>query len=166
MRYQVIFDITQTPFSHWSPLVFALFAATVCIGFHLRSYRRGKRSGSRIFWECIGVTAFLTIVPMLLFVFTWRDYLSLRSALRDSQCKIVEGAVANLRRGGFWGEGGEKGFGEIFVVDGVEFRCRSEGGMQNGFRQAGVIRQGMKVRIHYCDRGDFSKDIARLEIAP
>ena len=166
MHYQVVFDITQTEFSHWSALWFALAVAVFSVLVFGLTWRQKKRFGFRAFIFFTSLAIFLLVangIASLLFGFSWHDYQQLKTATQSSQCKVVEGIVSNLRQGSFWGDGGEKGFGEMFSVGGQEFRCRSEGGMQNGFHKANVVREGMQVRIHYYD--DLNKAITRLEIA-
>jgi hypothetical protein len=82
--------------------------------------------------------------------------------MRDSKCVITEGVVTNLHA---LQSNRQNKPGEVFVVNGVEFRYRDRSA-QNGFNQVGLIKNGMQVRIYHFDEDDsIDKDITRLEIA-
>jgi len=82
--------------------------------------------------------------------------------MQQSQCEVTEGIVSQFH---IEYVGKHNRVGEIFVVDGKQFRY-ADGSAQNGFHQVGIIHDGMQVRIYHYDKTDpTDKDIARLEIA-
>jgi hypothetical protein len=91
-----------------------------------------------------------------------QDYLNLLSAMRHSQCEVIEGTVTQFWRPTSSGKGHRSG--EAFFVNGKQFKY-FDNSLQNGFHQLGIIREGMQVRIYYLGNG-IDNDIARLEIAP
>lgn len=153
MHYNVIFDVTQAGFHHWKELGYTVIIATLAIGFLWYKRNAGWRSLANpiVLFMCL-----FSLFRGFMFFYCYWDYLSLKSAMRQSKCEVIEGIVAQFQllprmRG--------DSPGESFVVNGKQFRYR-ENSIQNGFHQIGVIRDGLQVRIYYFDTG-----IARLEIA-
>lgn len=166
MQYNVVFDITQTKFHHWSDLVGGFIFVVVAAGFFWLQRRSARRTGWRSFGYSVFITLFLlvwSLLPFFMFFHSYRNYLNIKMAMKQSQCKIAEGVVTQFHhlpalKGG--------GVGEAFVVSGIQFSYR-DGSAQNGFHQIGIIHDGLQVRIYHYDQGDpYDKDIARLEIAP
>jgi hypothetical protein len=166
MHYNVIFDITQTAYHHWSDLFAGFFFVVAAIGFFLFHWKSAKRTGWLSFSYSVFIALFLlvwSLLPFFMFFHRYQNYLDIRAALQHSRCDIAEGSVTHLRP--LYSIKG-RGAGETFSVGGREFSYR-EGSAQNGFHQVGVIRDGLQVRIYYYDWHDnHNKDIARLEIAP
>jgi len=166
MHYNVIFDITQTPYHHWSDLAGGFVFVACAIGFFWFHWRKAKPIGWRSLSNSVFIAFFLlvwSLLPFFMFFHRYQNYLDMKAALRQSRCDVAEGVVADLHplysiKGG--------GAGETFSVGGSEFSYRA-GSAQNGFHQVGIIRDGLQVRIYYYDWHDnHNKDIARLEIAP
>jgi hypothetical protein len=146
MHYNVIFDVTQAGYHHWAILVFAVVIITLTVV---------------CFWYKDGARYFLclfSLFALLMNVVIFWNYFSLLSAMRHSQCGVMEGIVTQFGRP-TTGSRPQRS-GESFFVNGKKFRY-FEGGLQNGFHQLGIIREGMQVRIYYLG----NDDIARLEIA-
>jgi hypothetical protein len=148
MHYKVIFDLTQNGFHHWEIVVAAVLFIALTIG---------------LFWHKNGgryMAGALSLFLVLMNFFVLRDYFNLLSAMRHSQCDVVEGTITQFGRPTTSTGKSPQRSGESFVVNGKQFRY-FERGLQNGFHQLGIIREGMQVHIYY-----FNNDIARLEIAP
>ena len=102
---------------------------------------------------------FFSLFIGFMFVDCYRDFLSLKSALRESKCAVTEGVITQLTTL-TWSKGA--GAGESFVVNGLLFSYRA-GSQQIGFHQVGVVRNGMQTRIYYLG---IHPQIARLEVSP
>src|SRR6185312_1727723 len=108
----------------------------------------------------LSLTVF-SLFPFWGFFHDYRNYQDIKTALQESQCKVVEGAVTQFRQITYTKGPGN---GESFVVNGVGFRYR-ESSRQSGFHQLVIVHEGMNVRINYYDKIDhIDNDIARLEI--
>ena len=163
MHYNVIFDITQTEFQQWFGLACGIFGIILTASFLLYQSRirwKFTRKAMATFMLC-----YFSLFSLLAFFHSYQNYLHINSAMQQSQCEVTEGVVTqfhhppNLSRG-------SQGICEAFVVSGVQFSYRT-GSAQNGFHQAGIIHDGMQVRIYHYDKIDsVDKDIARLEVAP
>ena len=152
MHYNVIFDVTQTGFHHWQ--IFVIFAVTfIALTISCFWYKNGWR-----YFLCAS-----SLFMLLMNFFVIRDYLNLLLAMRHSQCEVIEGVVTQFGTPTNGTGKGPQRHGESFFVDGKKFRY-FERGLENGFHQLGIIREGMQVRIYYLGNG-IDNDIARLEIA-
>lgn len=164
MHYRLIFDVTQTSYQQWDELVGGV--VFVVGGVTLFRYRNPLTS--KIRWRGPGPVvpfAVMLVVFGLVFIFSFSqrygNYTQLKNALQQSQCKVVEGTVTGFGHLPQWNHA--RGLGERFWVNELQFSYR-EGSTQNGFHKAGVVTNGMHVRIHYCGKkGSLGKDIARLE---
>lgn len=164
MHYNVIFDVTQTGFRHWVGLaVSALFFAFI-IGFMW--YRKRAGSGSQNFTSPLLLLLCCSGFVVVLILYSYQNYLGLKSALRQSKCQVTEGVVSDFQTFTTTSIGGGKvktrstNSGETFVVNGQPFKYK-EHSVWNGFDELGIIHNGLQVRIYY-----LQNDIARLEVSP
>jgi len=166
MHYNVIFDIAQTKYQHWSDLVGGFVFVAFAIGFFWLHWRKAKHIGWRSFSYSVFIALFLlvwSLFPFFMFFHRYQNYLDIKETLQQSRCDVADGVVSDLHPLYSIKSGGA---GETFSVGGRVFSYR-EGSAQNGFHQVGIIRDGLQVRIYYYDWHDnHNKDIARLEIAP
>jgi hypothetical protein len=158
IQYRAIFDVAQTQFSHWSSLVYAVIFWIITLGLIGYQFRAGwcPHTKKMIPWTLFLI--FFSSFGTFTFYTTYQNYLTLKSALQQSQCLMVEGKVD-----GFHLQQWKNHADDVFSVNGLEFIYNSQGGMQNGFHQGGIIHNGMQVRIYYLG---LHPDITRLEIAP
>ena len=165
MHYNVIFDITQTKFQHWSDLAGGFIFITFAVGMFWFHWWRSKHTGWLQFSRFVFLGLFLmvwSLLPFWGFFDSYRNYQAIKTALQQTRCEVAEGVVADLHPLYSIKSGGA---GETFSVSGREFSYR-EGSSQNGFHKVGIIHDGLQVRIFYYDWHDnHNKDIARLEIA-
>jgi hypothetical protein len=165
MHYNVVFDITQAEFHHWSDLAGGFVFIICAIGMFWFHWRRIRHVGWLHFSYFIFIGLFLilwSLFPFYMFFDGYRNYLDIKTAMQRSQCQIAEGVVTQFGHLPQW-KG--RGVGEKFAVNGKQFGYR-DGSAQNGFHQIGIVRNGMQVRIYYYDKDDhINNDIARLEIA-
>jgi fumarate reductase subunit D len=165
MHYNIIFDITQTTFHLWLRLVGCFVFIIMAIGFFWLHRKIALRTGLVSFSNSVLTAIFLLVVsllPIFMLIHSHRYFLELKAAMQQSQCQVAEGIVSQFQH---QPQSKGSGVGEMFVVDGKQFRYR-DGSAQMGFHQIGLIRDGMQVRIFYYDKVDpIDKDITRLEIA-
>lgn len=155
MEYRVVFDVTQTEFSHWPYLANALLLAASAVGAAWYNRSSGGRLGPRG-KQFILMLCLFSIFAAVGFALNYQDYLELQSALRHSQCRIAEGVVTN-----FHYTTSRHSAYDVFFVNGNRFEYSGRSG-QNGFHQRGIIRDGLPVRIFFAGQ---PPNIARLEIA-
>ena len=151
MNYTLIFDIRQSGYRHWMEVSCAAVALIMAMAFLCQKLRFGWRPSAKDMPMALfaGVSI---LIAVSMSAFTYRDYLRLNSAMRQSQCQIAEGVVTQFRPS-------TRHAAASFAVNGDRFRFK-EGSLESGFNQGGIIRDGLQVRIYY-----FHDDIARLEIA-
>ena len=158
-HYKVIFDITQTEFQQWSGLYVGIAGIILAAGFLLFQSRLRWKFSNKVF--AMFFPCYLAAFSVFGFYHSHQNYLQIRSAMQQSQCEVTEGIVTQFHQR----REHRNSIGETFVVDGKQFSYRP-GSAQNGFRQIGIIHNGMQVRIYHYDKTDpVDKDIARLEIA-
>jgi len=174
MHYHVVFDVGQAGYRYWwSPAVGLIF---ILVGALMWRFSKQVDEVQRVtyfglsrpgpeFIKTIGaiVLAFAAAWTFLALGLTLTDYLSLRSAVRNRECKIVEGIVENFDP--MPAEGHKD---ESFVVSGERFQY-SDYDITAGFNRSrshgGPIENGIRVRIYYVKAEDSRNEIARLEIA-
>jgi hypothetical protein len=162
LHYNVIFDVTQAGFQHWSLLVWTVAVIILTIGYCWSKLRAGWRPLGRTIPGLVFLCLFSSFF-VFMSVVVLRDYFNLLSAMRHSQCQVTEGAVTQFSKPTSVSAKGGSRSGEAFFVNGKQFKYFDKS-MQNGFTQRGIIREGMQVRIYYLGNG-INNDIARLEIA-
>src|SRR5919202_1185036 len=95
--FRVVFDVTEAGYRQWTFPAFGLIF--VAIGAGLVIYRRfhpdaETKAFRRLFpYLYAGFATFWTLVA---FTSTYSDYLSLRNAVRNGQCEVVEGTVTKF----------------------------------------------------------------------
>jgi hypothetical protein len=65
MNYNVIFDITQTKFQHWSDLVGGFIFVIAALGFFWFHWRSAKHTGWRSFSYSVFIALFLLVWSLL-----------------------------------------------------------------------------------------------------
>lgn len=157
--FRVVFDVTEVGYRHWTFPAFGLIFVAIGLGLILYRY----------FWPKVETKAFRRLFPYLYagfalcwtlvaFASTYSDYLTLRDAVRNGQCELVEGTVTK-----FVPMPREGHANEHFVVNGHYYEYSDYGvtaGFNNTQSHGGPLREGLRVRI--CAVGG---EIARLEIA-
>jgi len=157
IQYKLIFDITQTSFSHWNTLTFPVVAWAVTLGLYIFQVRADKTAFIKKLGLMTGFLVLFSSFGTFIFVTAYRDYLNLKAALQQSQCQLIEGTVEK-----FHVDHWKSSSNDVFFVNGVEFVYNGAGGLNNGFHQSGILHDGMRVRIYYLGS---HPNIARLEIA-
>ncbi|HEY5233021.1 MAG TPA: hypothetical protein VIK35_05770 [Verrucomicrobiae bacterium] len=162
MSYKIIFDVTQIGFRHWIGLAVSVMFFILIMGFMW--YKRRASNGSQRFTSLSLLLLFCSGFIVALLLYSYQNYLSLESAMRQSKCEVTEGIVSDFQRFTVTSVRVGKTIprsssGESFVVNGRPFKYR-EHSVWNGFDELGIIHNGLQVRIYY-----FQNDIARLEIA-
>jgi hypothetical protein len=155
MHYHVVFDVAQSGYRFWwAPAAGLLLIA---VGALLFLCRINTRAFGAAF------LAFAMARTLLSLGLTLTDYLSLRAAMRNNECQIVEGVVMNFDP--MPAEGHKD---ESFVVNGERFQY-SDYDITAGFNRSrshgGPIENGIPVRISYVKGNNSRNQIARLEIA-
>jgi hypothetical protein len=108
MHYNVVFDVTQTGFHHWTILVFGVIVVALTIVCFW--YKQSAR-----YFLCI-----FSLFMLLMNFFVLRDYFNLLSAMRHSECEIIGGTVTQF---GTPTTGSRpQRPGESFFVNGKQFR--------------------------------------------
>jgi hypothetical protein len=157
--YKVLFDVTTAGYKTWP---FSLFGVGFAIlGALLDRYRehlamQGPRMLARafpflFFW-------FAILWTLVTFGFSFAEYWSMRSAIRDHRFSTVEGTVSQFQPMAYTGHAPER-----FCVQDTCFEYSDyvlTSGFNNTTSHGGPIREGLRVRIAHVRR-----KIVRLEVA-
>lgn len=160
--YQLIFDAAASGYSTWRaatvPAGVALFSLLLT-AFAPSAWRVRESRELRWYRLLTGSIAGLAGVASLgILAHTWREYDTLRNALRRREFRVVEGKVSNFVPEGLDGHPTEK-----FQLGNIRFQY-STSDITSAFHRTaargGPIHDGLRVRIAEVDGA-----IARLEVA-
>jgi hypothetical protein len=154
MSYTTVFEISQKPFEWWFS---ALGLIGVAFGSLIVFLGRRWPSRARPMLGGYVMAAFFVLWTSLAFGTTYSQYRKCVNAYRTRNYKIAEGRVENFIPMPYTGHQDE-----CFSVHAARF-CYSDYAIQAGFNHSashgGPIREGLRVRVAYCDG-----QILRLEI--
>ena len=150
--YNTVFEITQRGYEWW-PLVYGFIFVLAGL-FFLMIHRQisEKQKAAKIF--ALVFTAFSLMWMFAYFSKSWQPYQEAVRAYREGKCAIAEGTVEDFstRAPSVSGDGDM----ESFKVNGVKFQYLERWvpvspGFHTTQSQGGIIRNGLKVRIHHTD---------------
>jgi hypothetical protein len=168
--YRTIYDIAAEGYKEWPYIIFSLALFAVCAGLYV--YLKRKRKSLLFFYAALVLSCIFALVSCGM---TYWDYSRLKAALEENRCQITEGEVSEywtrvittrerMRSTRTW---------ESFKVGNVQFGYYREvvaAGFRNAGKEAFLLRDGMKLRIHYVsdqllDADGVENRILKLEAA-
>ena len=149
IHYHLVYSVIDEGYTTWP---FAA-AGLIFVIAGLLALRFSKKR-----WSAWSLLLFAVFWCTTAFVATYREYATLRNALRDGTATLVEGPVVNFSPEPALGHAPER-----FDVAGTHFAYQGVGGVSAAFNRSkpkgGPIREGVQVRIWH-----VQGKIARLEL--